>query len=208
MNWIRSLGQMIAATVAAVVLIHLFYSGRLAEIELQQKNIAAQFDYIESYLGKLDKRIGDISGRLAQPSAGSSASPDDLTDEKVDYLEQRIIGLEQAIEDLYGPEPATVDDAGGLTLPLPPPEPGVSENWFASLSPEKQALVQEAYQEQLNFIQDEVSGTAGTSPPEPGEMRSILTASRGQLEAKLQQILSREEYQTFLGTGSAPLLSR
>ena len=199
MSWKIIIPQTCILLAGTFLAIQYFSMPQLSFIEGIQEETA-------SSLAKLNARISHVEQELAtlkttgfhqvmvqQPGnnrGDNKNNPENLRDteqprkidQKIEQLERQITAVSQQQDRLLS---YTRQQSSG-------------NNWLSTLPEEKQAEVQEIYQEQLATMEERISSSPGEMPPSPQNMQAILQESRAELRNKLKELLTPEEYARFL----------
>lgn len=153
----------------------------------------------------IDEQLNALSSSMRPPiekqnvvegigRALRTADQDDLIE-----INQRLHGLEKNTEQLQERVEAVADQQESLVQRMQEnlPEYVKVNDWLTRLSAEKRDIVQEIYVEQQEKMMKTVPVSPDVMPPTAQEMHALVQENRRELNSKLKEILTAEEYRNF-----------
>ena len=173
----------------------------LSEVRFEQQKATNEISSIKKHIEHLDRQIKQLINTKNESRTAPAVKHAAIKDKAELLLSQRISALEQREQDLT----ETISSLVALQEDIyqqeqAPPEQTNVQGWLTTLPDEKKAMVKEIYQEQLAIMQNSIPMSPGQMPPSSEEMLSILQENRSELKTRLQEILTEEEYESFLET--------
>ncbi len=200
MSWkITALQSLILAGLSYLA-IQYFSLNPLNEVQFQQQDLASKISTVEKHVESLDQRLNQLNRTKNERITNQSIRQIPQKNEQESLLSQRIRALEKREKELTEKVSSLVTQQENQLQEQDQPEQVEVHGWLTTLPEEKKSMVKEIYQEQLALMQNRISTSPGDLPPSTEDMLSILQENRAELKTQLEEILTEEEYESFLET--------